>query len=225
MSTQLPQPLPFGMGHSRPAMCLCSRDTAALGTPVRGTARRGVTILELLIALSISALLLLATAVAVDASVRAYKNNQEQSTLIQRARIAIDRLTTVIRTTKDHAPYTATAASAFATGQTVTDIGIDLFDVNGIETDFRYDAPTQRILAVVAGKTYVLASGVTAFSIKLEPMRSPESIRTGGGWYLLQRATISLTVRTTGNTATASETTNTQSVTLSASVMPRRNTW
>jgi prepilin-type N-terminal cleavage/methylation domain-containing protein len=99
--------------------------------------RRGVTILELLIALSISALLLLATAVAVDASVRAYKNNQEQSSLIQRSRIAIDRLTTVIRTTKDHQPYSATAASGFKNGQVVSDIGVDLFDVNGLAADPR----------------------------------------------------------------------------------------
>lgn len=188
-------------------------------------ARHGVTLLELLLALSISAVLLVATAVATDASFRAYQTNQEQSTLLQRSRIAIDRLTTIIRTTKDHLPYSTTAAANFKSGQTVSDIGIDLFDVNGVETDFHYDAPTQRILAVVGGKTYVLASGVTAFSIKMAPMRSANSLRTGGAWDLLQRATISMTVRTGGNTSTASETTNTQTVTLSASVMPRRNTW
>jgi prepilin-type N-terminal cleavage/methylation domain-containing protein len=193
--------------------------------PNRAVCRRGVTILELLIALAISAMLLVATAVAVDASLRAYQANQEQSSLMQRARIAIDRITTVIRTTKAHQPDSSSAASSFAVGATVTDIGIDLFDTNNVETIFRYDAPTQRILAIVGGKTYVLASGVTAFSIKMEPMRSAESIRTGGGWDLLQRATISLTVKTTGNTATSSETTNTQAITLSASVMPRPNTW
>ena len=205
----------------------------APGTPGEGRegarrkqfVRRGVTILELLIALSISAMLLVATAVAVDACFRAYKNNQEESSLMQRARIVIDRITTVIRTTKAHQPDTPSAAANFLSGVTVTDSGIDLFDVNNVETIFRYDPPTQRILAIVGGKTYVLASGVTAFSIKMEPMRSAESIRTGGGWDLLQRATISMTVRTTGNTATATETTNTQAVTLSASVMPRQNTW
>jgi len=59
----------------------------------------------------------------------------------------------------------------------------------------------------------------------LEPMRSSTSIRTGGVYDLLSRATILLTVRTADNTVMNSETTGDQTVTISSSVMPRRNVW
>ena len=187
--------------------------------------RRGLTFIELLIALAISAVLLTATAVCVDASFRAYQINQEQSTLVQRARIALTRMTTVIRTTADHAPDSPLPASLFASGQTVTDTGIDLFDDTATETIFRYDAPNQRVLAIVGGKTFELLDGVQSFQIKLEPMRSPTSIRTGGGWDLLMRATILMTIRASADSNTATETTGTQTIAMSASVMPRRNVW
>lgn len=189
------------------------------------TRPHGLTFLELMIAMSITAMLLLATAVAVDASFKAYQVNQEQSSLLQRARVAMDRLTTVIRTTKDHLPDTPAVASQFTIGQICTDTGIDLFDNNNVETIFRYDPTNKRVLAIVGGTTNVLLNGVQAFQIKFEPMRSANSIRTGGGYDLLERATILVTVRTNSDTNVSSETTGTQTVTLSASVMPRRNVW
>ena len=186
------------------------------------TRARGQSMIELVIALAISALLLTATAVGVDASFKGYRINEEQSTLIHRARIAVERLTTVIRTTRDHAPDTATARASFAAGQTVTDSGIALFDNNNVQTIFRFDQPNSRVLAIVGGQTYVLADGVQKFQVKLEPMRSPESIRTGGGWDLLQRATITLTLIPD---STVGPRLGGQLVTLTASVVPRRNVW
>jgi len=192
---------------------------------IRPSHRRGVALLELLISLSIGATLLLATAAAVNAAFIAYQTNQEQSSLLQRARIAMERITTVIRTTSAHNPDSLTAANLFKAGQVVTDTGIDLFDVNNVETVFRYDPADKQILAIVGGKTYVLLNGVEAFQVKMEPMRSAESLRTGGGYDLLQRATILITVRTNADTNAAIETTNRQTVSLSASAMPRPNTW
>jgi Tfp pilus assembly protein PilE len=189
------------------------------------THRRGAALLELLIALSIGATLLLATAAAVNAAFVAYQTNQEQSSLLQRSRIAMERITTVIRTTKAHNPDSLSAASLFKAGQTVTDTGIDLFDVNDVETIFRYDPTNKQILAIIGGNTYVLLNSVELFQIKLEPMRSAESLRTGGPYDLLQRATILITVRTSNTTNASIETTGRQQVTLSASVMPRPNTW
>ena len=181
----------------------------------------GLSLVEVLIALGLSAMLLVATAVGVDASARAYQINQEQSLLIQRARIAMERMTTVIRTTHDHAPDSVAAAANFAKGQTVTDTGIDLFDTNNVETMFRYDAPGKRILAIIANNTYVLVDGVESFQITLEPMQSANSLRTGGGFDLLRRANITLAVR---NDALAPGQSG-QTIALSASVMPRQNTW
>ena len=75
------------------------------------------------------------------------------------------------------------------------------------------------------GKTYPLIRGVESFSVTLEPMRSPSAARTGAGWDLLRRATVQMTVRTTEETSMATEGVGRITLTLSGSVMPRRNTW
>ncbi|CAA9445835.1 MAG: hypothetical protein AVDCRST_MAG64-4541 [uncultured Phycisphaerae bacterium] len=181
-------------------------------------------LVELLIALSITASLLTATAFAVDAAFRAYAVNQEQAVLLSKARVALALMTTHVRTTKLHAPDDATLRAQFASGQTVTDTGLAMYDADDNLLRFRYDAAAKRLLVVTPTGTHTLARGVESFSVTMEPMRSAASVRTGGGWDLLKRATIQLTVRTTGSTAPG-ESTGNQTLTLSGSVMPRRNAW
>jgi len=186
---------------------------------------RGIGLIELLVALAISAALLTATAVAIDASFKAYAINQEQSDLTQRSRLAIYRMTTMIRQTKLHAPHTATLAGQFAGGATVTDSGIDMFDLNGQAITYTYDATNKQLLAVVGGTSHVMCDGVESFTVRMEPMRSTDSIKTGGGWDLMKRASLVLTVKTTHHTSVEGEGIGKQTVTMSASVMPRRNAW
>lgn len=208
------------------------RDTPSPGAqhPARARARtrarprRGLGLVELLVSLSIVASLLTATAVAVDAAFRAYQVNQEQAVLLSKARVALALMTTHVRTTKLHAPDDATRRAEFATGLTVTDTGLAMFDADDQLIRFRYDAAGKRLLVVTASGTHTMARGVEAFGVTMEPMRSAASVRTGGGWDLLKRATIQLTVRTTGSTA-AGESSGQQTFTLSGSVMPRRNAW
>jgi hypothetical protein len=193
--------------------------------------RRGVGLAEMLIALSISAALLTATAVAVDSAFKAYAVNQEQSDLTQRARLAVHRMTALIRQTEVHAPYADLLANQFAVGKTVDDTGIKMYDLQGNQVTFRYDSANKRVLAVVTppppgvAKSYPLCEGVDSFTMRLEPMRSSKSIRSGGGWDLLRRATILISVRTNSKTALKGEGVGHQLVTISASVMPRRNNW
>ena len=189
------------------------------------TRRRGAGLVELMIALSISASLLAAVGVAVDASFRGYRFNQEQAILMQRTRVAQHQITTTIRTTKQHSPVSAAAKTTFSTGGVVTDTGIEMFDLNDRLVRYELDVPTKRLLVTTNGKTYTLASGVEKFQVRMEPMRSAASVRTGGGWDLLKRATITMTVRTTGDTAASGESTGLQTLTLSSSAMPRRNVW
>jgi hypothetical protein len=61
--------------------------------------------------------------------------------------------------------------------------------------------------------------------VKFEPMKSEQSHRAGGSYDLLMRATVLLTVRSTGQSGDPNASTGTQSITLSSSVMPRRNVW
>lgn len=190
-------------------------------------ARRGLGLVELMLALAISACLLTAAAVGFNASFHAYRINQEQGTLLQSARLTMNRLTSEIRRTSLHQP--ANLAGDFAAGKIVADTGINLFttdDAGADEHKYWWNAASQQVMMQVnTGTPHVLLDGVTAFSITFEPMRSPTSIKTGGGFDLLQRATITLTVHTNSSTSEDSESTGKQTVTLSGSAMPRRNVW
>jgi len=187
--------------------------------------RHGLGLMEMMVSLSIVAALLTATAVALDASVKAYAINQEQAGLMQQARIAVDRIAGYVRTSREHSPVDANQAAAFASGLTVADNGITLFDQAGAEVSFTYDAPNKRVMATLNGTPHVLARGVESFVVRMEPMRSATSIKTGGSWDLLRRATILITVRTNSETSGVGETRSQQTVTLCAAVVPRQNAW
>ena len=90
--------------------------------------RRGLGLPELLISLAIAASLLTATGFALHGSSNSYQINQEQSSLLQANRLTLNRITTMIRTTKLHQPHSAAAINSFAAGTTVSDTGIDMFD-------------------------------------------------------------------------------------------------
>jgi len=182
-------------------------------------------LVEVMISLALAASLLCAVGVALGASFKSYRANEEQSSLIQRTRLTLNRVTTAVRTSKLHQPHSAALAANFAGGFTVVDTGLDMFDANGVPMSFYYDSPNQQVYAKYNGVAHVLAEGVTAFQITLEPMRSQESLRTAGGCDLVRRATVLMSIKTVSHTTRSSETTGTQAVTLSASVMPRRNAW
>jgi hypothetical protein len=185
-----------------------------------------VGLVELLIALAISAALLTAVGVAVDASFKSYETNQEQSSLTQRARLTMYRMLTTIRTAAEHQPATPALAASFAAGTTVTDTGIRLFDSNDQQIDFIYDEPSQELRLIEGGNTHVLLRGVQDFQIKMQPMRSAAAIKSGSAGYdKLMRSTILITVGSDTKSFAAGETTGRQTVTISSSVMPRRNVW
>jgi hypothetical protein len=183
-------------------------------------------VVELLIALAISGMVLAAVAYSVDACFRAYSINQEQSDLMQRARIGMHRIITTVRTTNAHQPLSADAVLAFKEGIAVSDSGIAMFDADDRPINFKFDAARGQVTAVDGeGNEYVMLRGVRKFEIKFEPLRSEQSARTGGPYDKLLRATVLVTVQTTGNALDIDETVAAQTVTLSSSVMPRRNIW
>jgi hypothetical protein len=199
---------------------------ARRGARSRGRAR-GLGVVELLISLAISATVLAAVAYAVDMTFRAYAINHEQSDLMQRARLAMYRITTGIRNSGEHQPISTVPLTVFKNGGLTSDIGIVMSDANGKPMGFKFDAAQSRLLAIDAtGTEYTLLRGVDSFEIKFEPLMSAESKRMGGlVWDKLLRATILMTLRTTGNSADVDEKVGSQTLTLSTSVIPRRNVW
>jgi len=197
--------------------------------------RRGLGLPELLIALAISAALLTATAVAIDASFQAYGVTQAQASLAQRARVSLHRIVTYIRTTEQHRPDNDDPIDDFAAGLVCTDTAIRMMttDTAGVifrqQDDCLVSVPFSVASgALVEGTAHVLIKGVQAgdFTVTFEPMKSAEQIRTGQPAYdQLKRASISLTVRPATTTKVAGEQVSAQPVTISAAVMPRRNFW
>ena len=199
--------------------------------PRGGARRRGLGLIEMMLALAISAAVLTAVATAIDVSFKSYAVNQEQSNLMQRARLAMYRLTSDIRQTALHQPPNPSQNyTDFTAGKIVTTTDLYLF----MDTDptksrvmrYYYDATNKLLMCMdFNGDEFVAARGVEAFSVKMEPMKSEKAVRTGGGFDVMMRATITLTVKTTGNSPDIDETYGSQTVTLSTSVMPRRNVW
>ncbi len=189
----------------------------------RSVRRRGVGLAELLVCIAITAGLLTAAAVAIDASLKAYSINQVQSDSMHRARLALHRLSTYIRTSTEHSPITEALAEDFSEGQTVTDTGIALFDEHGEELAFRYDSEAGQLIIRENDTDHVLLRGVTAFNIGMKPVRSTTSIKTGGGFDLLSRATITMTIRFQDGGVGTQNVEASRTVTLSTSATPRRS--
>ena len=200
-----------------------------MNTPHRHNRRRGsrgVGLVELLLSLAISASILVAVAYAVDMSFRTYSINQEQTGLMQRARITMHRITTQIRVTAAHNPVSAAALTDFKAGKICTDTGILLADDDGNQTSYKYDPATKTVSCIdINGNEFVALKGVEAFQIKFEPMKSEQSARTGGVFDLLMRATVMLTVKSEGQNPDVDDKFASQLITLNASVVPRCNVW
>jgi prepilin-type N-terminal cleavage/methylation domain-containing protein len=195
--------------------------------------RRGVGLVELLVALAISATLLTAVAAAVDASFKAYSVNQSNAQLMQRARLAMNRITSSIRATSDHLPDDDDAQDDFESGliTQASSIRMLLDDTNGVI--YRQAGNQLQMIpftiagnVLTEGTAHVLVDGVGAgdFQITFEPQKSIQASKVGGVYDQLRRASIVLTVRTSANNSTVGEEQN-QSVTLSGSIMPRKNIW
>ena len=197
--------------------------------------RRGLGLPELLIALSISAALLTATAVAVDASFKAYAVNQSQAALAQRVRVAMHRIVSTIRTTALHRPDNDAPIDEFEDGLVCTDSAIRMLTGEDRGVIFRQSGDALLLVpftivggALVEGAPNTLLKGVQAgdFTVTFEPMRSARQMRLGRPEYdQLKRASILLTLRPSTTTVVAGEEADAEPVTLSTSVMPRKNFW
>lgn len=182
---------------------------------------RGLGLVEMLVALSITAALLTAAAIAIDASLKAYSVNQTQAETLHRARIALHRICTLIRTGSDHQPVSVDIQNAFAQGQTVTDSGIELIDPQGNTLQFRFDPEQHRLLLIENDRTHVLLKNVKDFRLRMTPSRSVYSIKTGGDFDRLSRSTLLLTLQPDSDTAHIDPSESERDFTLSTSVTPR----
>lgn len=186
---------------------------------------RGVSMIELLLALAISAMLLTATMVAVDASFHAYAVAAESASTQASTRLTTHRLLTLLRTSTAHGPLEADASStppATLSGDTVTSPYIELIDPNDrlVRIEYRPGVQELWVISQPAGGGLPVAQpilrGVTAATFYCRRRKDSEGV------LVLDRATMDLTVEVAGDTTLDIENAVLPPIRVIASTKPRK---
>ena len=173
--------------------------------------RRGFNLVEMLIALAISAALLSATMMALHASFNAYQSTTEVASTHTISRLIMNRMLTLLRTGQEFGPLPADP-----TDTTVTSNYIEFFTTGGQLVTLDWVAPDQILYVVLTDEfdvetTYPLLEGVTACNFTLDYEMG----------YKLHRATIDMTIVPDDNMSVSLDGTNVRVIRLVASAMPR----
>ncbi|MCK4752961.1 MAG: hypothetical protein KAS75_05910 [Planctomycetes bacterium] len=113
----------------------------------------GFTIIELLVGLAITAMLLTAVAVALNASIINYRENEDIFKTINTARQALFRITTQLRTADAVNPASPENECAFTTA-------------DGDNITYQYNDTDNKLYVITDSGTYVLCGNVTAMTFK-----------------------------------------------------------
>ncbi len=152
----------------------------------------GFTLIEVLIALALLAMLMGAVAAAVHASMTNYRENEDMFRAISTARQALIRITTDLRTSSKISSYDSA-------GQCTIDLDGDPAEDEAVadwDIAYVYDDSTDTLNLVIdpdgAAESYVLCRNVTALTFSRTPAVKPRSVR------------ISMTVTVGGQSQTVS---------------------
>lgn len=190
---------------------------------------RGLSLVEMLVSLAITALLLTATMVAVDASFRAYAAAAETASKQTATRLTTHRLITLVRTSTAHGPTTlAESRDPNATLQNglIRANYIELIDPDGQHLMIQYDKENEELWVHIdddgdfefeqAETRHPLLGGVTSCTFHLRPRIDQYGVP------VLERGSIDLTVeRDEDNTLSLEASSNTP-IRLIASTRPRK---
>ena len=193
-------------------------------TRVRSSRHRGLSLIEMLLALAISAMLLTATMVALDASFKAYADAAEQASSQTATRMITQRLITMIRTSTAHGPLEPDGLSTppvTLSGETVSSHYLELMDSNGQLTriEYRADSDELWLITTPASGTAIeqpLIGGVTACTFQCLRRTNDD------GLLVLHRATIDFTVVPGEDATLTLENGAAVPIRVIASTMPRR---
>lgn len=147
----------------------CVTSTSSLDMRHSSFRRRGAfSMIEMLLALAITASLLTATMVALNASFKGYQMTTESASTHVVSRIMMHRLLAMIRTGTEFGPFPVNPLIE----PTVTSDYIQLLTEDGQVIEIRYDADAQQINAVISPGTadeeiQPMLGGVSACSFEL----------------------------------------------------------
>ena len=188
----------------------------------------GISLIEALIALAITAILLTATMVAVDASFKSYADAAEQASTQASTRMIVHRLMQWIRTGASHAPVgdSDIAASSYTpasvrTGDVITGGWIQFLDPLGqiIQVEYRPDAQQLWVIrepGELGEVAQPILGGVTDCTFTTRRRRDDRGV------WVLERATIDMTIEADDDATLELENPDLPSFRVIASTMPRR---
>ncbi len=193
---------------------------------------RGLSLVELLVSLAITAMLLTATMVAIDASFQAYAAAAESASTQTATRMVVNRLLTLIRTSTAHGPLLDDPTDTppvvlLADGQTLESYYITLLNPQGdlIRIEYR-DAthattPNQLWLIIdpVGGgpqQSQPIMGGITDAKFFIHRRFDSEGV------LVLERGSIDMTVEADDAASLALEGANLPPIRVIASTMPRK---
>jgi prepilin-type N-terminal cleavage/methylation domain-containing protein len=200
-------------------------DPATRPTRIRRCARRAFNLIELLIALAITAALLGATMVALDASFTAYQTTTEEASTHTIGRLIMHRILAMIRTGQDFAPFPVNPRDSLVTSDFIeflTPAG-QVLTLEWVENDEALyvtitdpgsgSSDTQLLLEGVIPQFDADNNRIPPFTLQFEKGRE------------LYRATVDLAIVPDDNMSVELDGDNTQVIRLVASAMPRMATY
>jgi prepilin-type N-terminal cleavage/methylation domain-containing protein len=127
----------------------------------------GFTLAELLIALAVMGILLAAVAVAFNASAINYRENEDIFKSINKARQALSRITTQIRTAGCEVP----PGSGLFVAMNLSDPNnrCSLYTPTGENLTYEYRSADKKLYLITNGNEYVLCNNVTSMSFIKNP--------------------------------------------------------
>jgi prepilin-type N-terminal cleavage/methylation domain-containing protein len=195
--------------------------------PMWSARRRGLSLVEMLVALAITAVLLTATMVAIDTSFKAYAIAAESASTQTSTRMVINRLLTLVRTSTAHGPLAE--SDPLPSGATVTfnntlveSSYLQLVDPDGDDFIISWDATLQQLNLTkvpASGATPItqpILGGVTNCKFMLARRRDND-----GNWQL-ERGSIDFTVEADDDASLDIEVGDVPPVRVIASTKPRR---
>ena len=238
ISDSLP-PLPLGEGRGEGPSVRAEPLVPAFNpqSAIRNPQSRALSIAELLIALAISALILTAVTAALDASFYAYASASGAASTQSSARLVMQRLTTMIRTTTLHDAYDPddpTVTLADPTQPPVQSVGLKMIDLDGHLLKVWWKHNTTYTDADLGDLWYQYDSNTAQPMLEgIRPQKTTGGLpyvftltsQTSDSGLLLKRATVDVTAEPGSDNTFALETYRgaADPIRLIASTAPRRN--
>ncbi|MDP7070794.1 MAG: prepilin-type N-terminal cleavage/methylation domain-containing protein [Phycisphaerales bacterium] len=186
---------------------------------VKSLRRRGFSLVEVLIALAISVVLLLATMMALRSSFETYRRSAESVSANVSGRLIVERLQMMIRGGVEFLPLPNGPNS-----NSVDSDSISIQSADGSWTTVRWDAPTSTIRWEQGANSWPMLEGVTQLLGGAGLPVSPFRMRFRDGRWLTH-ATIDLVVDGNDVTSTDLDQEDVPEMRFVGSAMPRRVAW